>query len=164
MFAEYPRLKNRVASLPKLLLLGSETLAVPFHDDIIYLGFVSEAEKASAMASCDWVLLPSAYESLSLTLLETWAAGRPGLVSGRSEVLKGHCRRAHGGLWFDTWDEVAAIISKVDAPTMAQLGRNGLQYVQRYYSWARTKTAYLEVLGLAEKARKMGGGPLSPAS
>ncbi|CAN5744993.1 hypothetical protein BH20VER1_BH20VER1_21090 [soil metagenome] len=51
------------------------------------------------MAACDWLLMPSYFESLSIVLLETWAVGRPAIVNAKAEVLKGHCARSNGGLW-----------------------------------------------------------------
>src|SRR5205085_6798946 len=72
---------NRSAALRRfqLVLTGRETLPVPYDRDIVYLGFVSEEEKWNAMAACDWLILPSEYESLSISLLETWALGRPAI-------------------------------------------------------------------------------------
>lgn len=130
----------------KLVLIGCEILPVPFHDDIIYLGFVSEEEKWNAMAACDWLILPSEYESLSISLLETWATGRPAIVNGRSEVLRGHCRRSHGGLWYNEWNECEAILRLVEPETKMMLGTQGQDYVRTHYSWDRIESDYLRAL------------------
>lgn len=136
----------------KLVVIGKEVLPVPFHDDIVYLGFVSEEEKWDAMAACDWMLLPSRYESLSISLLETWAAGRPGIVNAQSEVLMGHCRRGNGGLWYNDWKECEAILRLIDARTKDVLGQQGRAYVTERYSWSRVEGDYLRALEAASSA------------
>ncbi|MGI9089286.1 MAG: glycosyltransferase family 4 protein [Chthoniobacterales bacterium] len=130
----------------QLVVVGREAMPVPFHDDIIYLGFLSEAEKWNAMAACEWLLLPSRYESLSISLLETWIVGRPAIVNAQSDVLQGHCRRAHGGLWFTEWAEVDQILCTVDAATKDTLGAQGQSYVQQYYTWDRVIAEYLRTI------------------
>jgi glycosyltransferase involved in cell wall biosynthesis len=146
MFDWFRQRERRSDQPLKLVVIGREALPVPFDDDIIYLGFVSEEEKWQAMAACSWMLLPSRYESLSIALLETWMAGRPGIVSAESEVLKGHCRRSNGGLWFHDWRECEAIVQLVDTRTQAALGLNGRNYVKTSYSWSRVEREYLSVV------------------
>jgi glycosyltransferase involved in cell wall biosynthesis len=126
----------------KLIVIGREVMPVPFHDNVIYLGFLSDKERWSAVAACDWLVLPSQYESLSLTLLEGWSVGRPAIVNGNCEVLVEHCRRAHGGLWYKNFEEWNAILSAVSDSTKAILGRQGMDYVKRCYSWQRVEEQY----------------------
>jgi glycosyltransferase involved in cell wall biosynthesis len=127
----------------KLVLIGREVMPIPFHDDIIHLGFVDEDDKWGAMAACDWLVNPSEYESLSIVLLEAWLTGRPCLVNGRSEVLTGHCRQAHGGLWYDGYAEWLHILMNVGERTKAILGSQGKDYVVENYSWDRIEHEYL---------------------
>jgi glycosyltransferase involved in cell wall biosynthesis len=131
----------------KLVLIGSEVMPIPFHDDIIHLGFVADTEKWAAMAACDWLVNPSEYESLSMVLLETWLTGRPCLVNGRSEVLTGHCRQSHGGLWYNSYEEWLHIQMNVDEKTKTMLGSQGKQYVLKNYSWDRIEHEYLTSIG-----------------
>ena len=130
----------------KLVLIGKEVMPVPFNDRIISLGFVSEEEKWDAMAACDWLVLPSEFESLSIALLETWSVGRPAIVNGKSEVLVGHCRRANGGLWYRTWRECDAILDVIDDRTKMILGQQGHDYVKDRYNWARIEADYLRTV------------------
>ncbi|MGI8820644.1 MAG: glycosyltransferase family 4 protein [Chthoniobacterales bacterium] len=154
MFEWFMSRETRREAPLKLVVIGREVLPVPFHDNIIYPGFVSEEEKWNALAACDWMLLPSKYESLSISLLETWATGRPAIVNAQSEVLRGHCRRANGGLWFETWAECEAIIRSVGAPMQRILGAQGREYVRSHYSWARVEAEYLRALEPFTKGRK----------
>jgi glycosyltransferase involved in cell wall biosynthesis len=130
----------------RLVLIGREVLPVPYHRDIIYLGFVSENEKWAAMQACDWLLNPSIYESLSIALLEGWLAGRPALVNGKCDVLVGHCQRSNGGLWYNNFEEWSSAIKTIDQPTKATLGRQGREYVVANYSWERVERSYLDLL------------------
>jgi len=130
----------------KLVLIGTEILPVPFHDDIINLGFVPEAEKWEAMAACDWLLMPSPHESLSMVLLETWSVERPAIVNGACDVLRTHCEEANAGLWYETEEEWNAILDVVTPEEKTQLGRRGMSYVQSRYTWERVERDYVNLL------------------
>jgi len=146
MFVDFCRLKAETPNLHKLVLIGPEVLPVPYHKDIIYLGLISEQEKWDAIAACDWLINPSPHESLSIVLLEAWAAGRPVIVSAKSEVMLGHCRRSNGGLWYDSFEELAAICCTVTSQLRQTLGKQGQEYVKRCYSWSRIESCYLKAL------------------
>ena len=133
----------------KLVVVGREVLPVPFDDGIIYLGVVSEQDKFDAMAACDWMILPSQYESLSLTLLETWSMGRPAVVNGNADVLVGHCRRSGAGLWYASQAELEVIVQTTPASDKDALGESGRTYVTRHYSWPRIQSCYLQALDIS---------------
>lgn len=151
MIDHFTAAKRRSEFRHQLVLAGAEVMAVPFHDDIIHLGFVDDEQKYDAMAACDWLVMPSPHESLSMVLLETWAAGRPAIVSADADVLTGHCRRANAGLWYRNYDEFVAAVRSFDESTKTRLGANGRQYVEANYSWSRVETDYLALLSGAEK-------------
>jgi glycosyltransferase involved in cell wall biosynthesis len=134
----------------RLVLIGTEVMPIPFHDDVIHLGFVEDQEKWDAMAAADWLVMPSPHESLSMVLLESWAVGRPAIVTAEADVLTGHCRRAHGGLWYRGWRDFEAIVRSVDAEKKAILGRQGRAYVATEYSWERVERDYLDLLATNE--------------
>jgi glycosyltransferase involved in cell wall biosynthesis len=81
-----------------------------------------------------------------MALLEAWSVGRPAIVNGRCDVLMNHCRLSNGGVWYLTSDEWAGALTVIDAETKAVLGRQGQDYVEKYYSWPRVETAYLELV------------------
>ncbi len=108
--------------------------------------FVSEKGKWNAMAACDWLILPSEYGSLSISLLETWGAARPALVNSKSKVLAGHCRRSHGGLCYNDWNECEAALRVIDKETKARLGAQGQDYVRIRDRWDRIESDYLRAL------------------
>ncbi|CAN5520214.1 glycosyltransferase family 4 protein [soil metagenome] len=131
----------------RLVLAGNEVMPIPFHDDVIHLGFIDEQQKWDAMAACDWLVMPSPHESLSMVLLETWASGRPALVTAKAEVLVGQCRRANAGLWYENLREFETILRLIDAREKAALGANGRRFVAENYSWDRVEHDYLRLLG-----------------
>lgn len=151
LFEFFLRLRHEGGEKWKLVLIGQEIMSVPFDDGIIHLGFVDEAEKWQAMAACDWLVVPSPHESLSIALLECWSVGRPALVNGSSEVLVGHCRRANGGLWYNTYQEWRAALLQLDGATKTALGLQGKQYVEHNYSWDRVEAAFLKLFPSSER-------------
>jgi glycosyltransferase involved in cell wall biosynthesis len=146
MLEHFLRWQEEYQSNEKLVLAGTEVMPIPFHDNIIHLGFLSENEKWDAMAACDWLLMPSYYESLSMALLEAWSVGRPTLVNGRCEVLMNHCRMSNGGVWYLSYEEWASALTVIDTAAKAVLGCQGQHYVEKHYSWRRVETAYLELV------------------
>ena len=99
---------------------------------------MSEEEKFALLAACDVLLMPSAYESLSVIVLEAWAMGRPVLVNAACRVLEGpvraqrrrallpRVRRVRGGA-ARAWCAIRALGSA--------LGAAGRDYVRREYDW-----------------------------
>ena len=81
-----------------------------------------------------------------MALLEAWSLGRPAIVNGGSEVLVGHCRKAHAGLWYTSFEEFRAILTVVEDGTKTALGRQGSAYVQRHYSWELVEQKYRDLL------------------
>lgn len=143
--------KQDAGTTHKLVLLGKEVMPVPFHDDIMHLGFVSEEEKWAAMKGCDWLLMPSPHESLSMALLEAWSVGRPALVNAQCEVLAAHCRESHGGLWYCDFKEWNAALSITNSEIRDILGRQGMAYVRKYYSWDRIENTYIRAIDPASR-------------
>ena len=54
-----------------------------------------------AIAASDVLIMPSPYESLSIVVLEAFALGKPVLVNGHCDVLRGQVLRSGGGLYYE---------------------------------------------------------------
>lgn len=136
LFEYFLRYKTDTKSPIKLVLVGRSNMEIPKHPDIVPLGFLRE-EPYAWMARAQVLVLPSALESLSLVVLESMGLGVPVLVNGRCDVLRGHCRRGNGGLYYYNYDEFAAALSLLLArPGLRRnLGRHGQMYVQQNYAW-----------------------------
>ena len=109
----------------------------PREEGVRCLGFLSEEDKAAAMAGASVVVCPSPFESLSIVLLEGLALGAPALVNGVSPVLKEHCLRSNAGLYYENGDEYAEAMDLLarDGRLRAALAANGRRYVDAEYRW-----------------------------
>lgn len=121
----------------KLLLFGKADIDLPAYPDILPLGFVSEADKYDGLSAATAVVMPSLYESLSIIILEAWQVGTPVLVNGRCTVTKQQCRRSNGGLYYTSYDEFEATLTRLlrSADLRTQLGSQGHQFVRTNYAW-----------------------------
>jgi glycosyltransferase involved in cell wall biosynthesis len=137
LFTYYKRLAEEWREVPPLMLVGKPALPIPDHPKIRHLGFVTEEEKFALLAACDVLLMPSAYESLSVIVLEAWAMGRPVLVNAACKVLEGQCVRSGGGLFYRGYAEFAESLKRIagDPALGDALGRAGRAYVRREYDW-----------------------------
>lgn len=132
----------------QLVLLGKQVMNVPKAPGVHVVGFVSDAAKWAALAACEALLMPSPYESLSIALLEAWSVGKPVLVTARSEVLVGQCRRSQGGLWYANSDEFCAAMDCLlhDEKVRRGLGAQGREFVAANYRWPRIIDTYRELV------------------
>jgi glycosyltransferase involved in cell wall biosynthesis len=137
MLTHYGRYRRGRVDAADLVLIGRMALPDLRQAGVRYLGFLSEEDKAAAMAGARAVVCPSPYESLSIVLLEGLALGTPGLVNARSAVLKEHCLRSNAGLFYESGDEFAGALDLLtrDAPLRQALGTNGRTYVRDHYRW-----------------------------
>jgi glycosyltransferase involved in cell wall biosynthesis len=137
LFRYYMWLASTWHEAPDLVLAGHQVLDIPAHPKIRYLGYVSDEEKAALLAGASIAIMPSAFESLSIFVLEAWAHGTPVLVNAKCKVLEGQCRRSQGGLYYRDLAEFAAMMRLLmSQPALReQLGASGRDYVDREYSW-----------------------------
>ena len=137
LFEDFIAFKKAHPSDLKLVLMGKEVVPVPQHPDIVSLGFVSEEDKFNGIAGAALLVLPSRFESLSIVVLEAFSLDIPVLVNGECQVLKSHCQISDGGFYYEGSEEFDAMLSyMLDHPEeMAQMGRNGHAYVDKYYQW-----------------------------
>lgn len=120
-----------------LVLIGALAMELPPVPGLRYLGFLSDEDKQAAMAGAHVVVCSSPFESLSIVLLEAFAAGVPGLVNARSAVLTDHCLRANAGLFYGDADEFAAALDLLvtDDALRRGMGDSGRRYVDVHYRW-----------------------------
>lgn len=129
--------KKHPQSNLKLVLIGKPVMKIPKHRDIINLGFVSNEMKFAVMRAAKALVLFSQYESLSMVVLESMTMGRPVLVNGKCEVLKGHCIKGEAGLYFTSareFDETLDYLLEHDDVYNAMCN-NGKIYVRENYQW-----------------------------
>lgn len=139
MFEYFFRYKKEHRGDLKLVLMGKAVMSVPKHPDIISLGFVSDEMKFAMMQHAKALVLFSQFESLSMVVLESMAMGRPVLVNGKCEVLKGHCLRSNAGLYFENYLEFSATLDYLlnHGEEYEVMRENGKSYVKENYQWAK---------------------------
>ncbi len=132
----------------KLLAAGSGTFMFPNNPAFENRGFVSELEKANLYAGALALCQPSVNESFSLTMMESWLAGRPSLVHAHCAVTRGHVKRARGGLWFETYGEFRGALNwfQRNSQLARRMGQNGRKYVQNNYTWPVVADRFLATM------------------
>ncbi len=137
MFWNYLKYVASTESPIPLVVAGRAVMEIPKSPHIRALGYVSDEERETLLNRARLLVMPSPYESLSIALLEAWNHSRPALVNGRCKVLRGQVVRANGGLYYDNPDEFVETLGYlVENPDTAdQLGRQGLEYVEKSYRW-----------------------------
>jgi glycosyltransferase involved in cell wall biosynthesis len=148
MIEHYQAYREATVSPLPLLLIGQLNMPEPQVKGVGYLGYLPEEEKKAAIAGASVVVCPSPYESLSIVMLEALAAGVPALVNGRSEVLRDHCVRSNGGLFYENADEFAAVISLLqrDRALRDALSEAGRRYVAENYRWEAVLDKYRRLI------------------
>ena len=130
--------KKYVDSRLKLVLVGGIFGKTVEHPDIIYTGFVDDAEKVAIQLNAKVIVNPSRYESLSLILLETMSEGKAMLVNGRCNVLREHCEKSnYAALYYmNRRDFMRKLHHLENSETLRQqMGEKGRHYVQENYNW-----------------------------
>ena len=137
LFEFFKNYKKRNPGNLKLVLMGKSVIEVPKHEDIINLGFVSDEDKFNGIAGAKLLILPSEFESLSMVVLEAFSLKVPVLVNGKCEVLKGHCIKSNGGLFYQGYLEFEGCLNyMISHPEECEvMGINGKKYVDKNYRW-----------------------------
>ncbi len=159
MLAFYERYRRDCRGGAELLLIGKLNMPEPRAPGVRYLGYLPESEKMAALAGASAVVCPSPYESLSIVLLEGLGLGTPGLVSARSDVLKDHCIRSNGGLYYQGADEFVEALDLLvrEERVRSALGENGRRYVAQNYRWETVLGKYRSVIeGVSRSGRTRG--------
>ena len=148
MFRYFEEYKKRCPGPLKLVLIGKVNMPVPQREDILPLGFVSEQEKFGVMQKARGLVLCSRFESLSMVVLESMLLGRPVLVNGACEVLRGHVTRSGAGIAYDSPEAFARGLEALQTEDEAYRGmaEKGQRYVQENYRWDVIEDKYLRFI------------------
>ncbi|EKR74967.1 glycosyltransferase family 4 protein [Leptospira noguchii] len=106
------------------------------NQNVEFLGFVEENTKLNLIENCSCLINSSPLESFSIVLMEAWLKEKPVLVNARSDVLKGHCIRSNGGLFYSDRKSFFATLNFIlDHPIESiEMGKNGKKYVEQNFN------------------------------
>ena len=137
MFEYFLEYKKTYNSNLKLVLAGKSAMEIPKNKDIVTLGFVSDEEKVNLIRKSKLLVLPSKFESLSLSTLEAMYLEVPVLLNGQCEVLKKHSILSNAGLYFESKYEFIEVLNfMISHPEIRKkMGQNGIKYVENNYKW-----------------------------
>jgi glycosyltransferase involved in cell wall biosynthesis len=129
--------KKRNKNNLKLVLMGKAVCDIPKSKDIISLGFVSDEDKFDGIKGAKALILPSKFESLSISVLEAMTLSIPVIVNGICDVLKGHCVKSNGGLYYKNYFEFEGCVNFMLTHTneYASMCANARKYVEDYFQW-----------------------------
>ncbi|MBQ8613525.1 MAG: glycosyltransferase family 4 protein [Ruminiclostridium sp.] len=133
-FAEY---KRRYPSDLKLGFVGKQIIPVIEHPDIKYIGFISDQEKFDGLAGARLLIMPSHYESLCMSLLESLSVGTPVIANAECDVNRGHCVRSNAGLYFEDYFQFEMCMNYLlgNEELYNQMSENGIRYIRDNYNW-----------------------------
>ncbi|MDF3822177.1 glycosyltransferase family 4 protein [Leptospira sp. 96542] len=121
----------------KLICIGSLFSMKPDpRDDIEFTGFLDEETKLKILSESAVLINPSPFESFSISIMEAWLSELPVLVNAKSLVMRGHCIRSQGGLYYNDsilFKRTLEYLLK-DSKMRTQLGKNGKRYVELNFS------------------------------
>ncbi len=122
---------------PRLVLVGQLGMPVPEQPWLSVVGLTDAGDRVDALNGCLALVQPSRLESFSLSLIEAWQQGRPGLVQRHSAALLGQARRSGGAVPYSSPAEFAAAVDLLlDEPSLAwSLGASGARFVAANYRW-----------------------------
>lgn len=137
MFEYFMQYKKRNGSSLKLVLMGKAVIDIPKHPDIINLGFVSDEDKFNGIKGAKALVLPSKYESLSISVLEAMRLSIPVIVNGKCDVLRGHCIKSNGGLYYNNFFEFEGTVNYLlsHKEEYNEMKENAVHYVDAYFDW-----------------------------
>ncbi len=155
MIDHFLRWQRETRATATLALFGRSTMSFSENAHVRLMGVVPDGEKLAAIARARALVMPSRHESLSMVVLESWMMGRPVLVNGDCEVLRGQVLRANGGLYYRRYDEFAAAMDLLaNQPALAdRLGAQGRDYFEANYAWERVMEKYERLLARAASGR-----------
>ena len=130
----FARYKERNSGPLALAVVGPVQRPVPVHPDIVEVGEVDDATKWALLRGATLLVSPSAFESFSLVLFESWEAGVPVLVNARCSATVEHVIRSGGGLSFDNFAVFEAELDRllVDDRLRQSLAAAGARYAEQY--------------------------------
>ena len=137
LFDWFRAYKQQHPSALKLVLVGQAFMPIPADPDLVAVGFVDEGEKTTLLQGARALVMPSAFESLSMVALESFAAGIPVVANADSAVLRDHIDSSGAGFLYNRAARFADALGQLATADRNQLATNARAYVATHYTWDR---------------------------
>ncbi len=132
----------------RLVVAGPIVDRPPSTPGVLVVGPVEETLKHGLLSGATALINPSAMESFSLVLLESWMADTPVIVTSACAATVEHSRRSGGGVVYSDVDQLARAVELLSSqPELnASLASKGRTYVEDWYTWPAILARYLPFL------------------
>jgi glycosyltransferase involved in cell wall biosynthesis len=151
-FARFREL--RIGSSLQLVLAGPGPAGPEDRDGVVALGYVTDEIKASLLTYARALVQPSANESFSRAIYESWFARRPVVVHADCRATARAVDEAEGGWTGETVDDWVRIFTTIDESAddvIDAVGRHGFAAALENGTWdvvaARTLSAIARLSG-----------------
>jgi glycosyltransferase involved in cell wall biosynthesis len=138
LFSAFEKFRSITASPVKLVVVGRVEMPLPKADWLVSTGFVDDLTRDALLVGAFALVLPSKYESLSLSTLEAMACGVPVIVNGECAVLEDHVLLSGTGYAFRGRDELVSAIARMHGLSETERGEiadKSKRYVSENYTW-----------------------------
>lgn len=137
----------------KLVLVGNKAKKLPKYNDLVYIDYLNENERCELLQSAYSFVTPPGIKDVELLVLESMAAGVPGLVYGNDQALKKHILSGNAGLYYYEQRDFSLALDKlvINRKIADTMGENGIDYISRNYQWKNriAKLTFL-IMGVCE--------------
>ncbi|GIW64714.1 MAG: glycosyltransferase family 4 protein [Candidatus Woesearchaeota archaeon] len=131
-----------------LVIIGEKLFPIKTNKNIKFLGILSEEEKTILIKNSLFLVNPSWYESLSLTVLEAWQQKKPVLVYGLNHVLKRQIELSKGGLFYENYNDFVLKMNDLIKykKKKQKLGENGFRFYLNNYKKEIVKEKLINII------------------
>jgi len=116
----------------KLVLVGNSAMAIPDHPSVYCTGYISSEKLEWLYSHARALINPSAYESLSIVLLEAWARGLPTIANGMSDVMVAQTARSGCGYCYRSKEEFLLAVKSLDG--LPDVETQGPAFIREFYN------------------------------
>ena len=138
--------------------LKKEAARLGIANEVIWAGFLTGADKISALSNADLFVLPSYSENFGIAVVEAMACGTPVVVTDQVAIHREISGAEAGLVTTCTVEALAQALSRLmdDAPLRNRMGDNGEKLAQGVFSIDRTRKKMIDLYTTIVKDHRTG--------